>query len=284
VVAATIAPGGAASSTARVNGIARTAAATEVSWNWSGYVVTGLGSTANTASTTTAFKTVTATWKQPAAKCTGSTRSSASAIWVGLGGYSTRSEALEQAGTSTDCDRDGKASYYAWYELVPEPAITVKGFKVMPGDTITASVVVNGTDVLMWLKNRTRGKVFSKHITLAKPDLTSAEWIAEAPSECTNDGYCRQIPLANFGSVTFTKVAALATIEGLGEQGGTIASTLWQSTPIQLVPDRTERYFGDIVERPDAITGSAGATPIGLSADGSSFKVNWQAKPIVAGE
>jgi hypothetical protein len=265
------------------SGAAVTGDVMEVSWNWSGYVATGLGSTASTASSTTAFKSVTATWKQPAARCTGTTRSSASAIWVGLGGYSTRSKALEQTGTSADCSQSGKPSYYAWYELVPEPSITIKNFRVQPGDTITASVVVNGTDVLLWLKNRTRNQVFSKHVTLAQPDLTSAEWIAEAPSECTSDGYCRQIPLANFGSVTFTKIAALATIEGLGDQGGTVSSTLWQATPIQLVPDRTERYFGDIVERPDAIAGAAGATPIGLSADGSSFKVSWQAKPTAAG-
>jgi hypothetical protein len=281
VVAATVAPGGAALSSARVNGTASTAAATEVSWNWSGYVVTGLGSTAFTASTTTVFKSVTATWKQPAARCTGA-RSSASAIWVGLGGYSTGSDTLEQAGTSADCRPTGEASYYAWYELMP-PSITIKNFKVMPGDTITASVVVNGNDVLLWVKNRTRHRVFSKHVKLRDPDLTSAEWITEAPAECTPpDNNCRQLPLANFGSVTFTKVAALATIEGLGDQGGTISSTFWQATPIRLVPERTERDFGDN-QGPGSVTAAAGAKPIGLSADGSSFKVSWQAKPAGLG-
>ena len=150
---------------------------------------------------------------------------------------------------------------------MPEPSITIKNLKIFPGDVITASVVVNGTEVLLWIKNRTRNAVFSKRVTLANPDLTSAEWIAEAPSECTSDGFCRQVPLANFGSVTFTKVAALATIAGVGNQGGTIASTLWQSTPIQLVP-RTQRFYGDVVERPDTTTGSAGATPLGLTGDG----------------
>jgi hypothetical protein len=138
--------------------------------------------------------------------------------------------------------------------------------------------VVTGSEVLLWLKNRTRNAVFSKRITLASPDLTSAEWIAEAPSECTSDYSCRQVPLANFGSVTFTKVAALASINGLGDQGGTITSTLWQATPIQLVPRPSQRFFGDVVERPDATTGAAGATPVGLSADGGSFGVNWVAK------
>jgi hypothetical protein len=166
---------------------------------------------------------------------------------------------------------------------VPEPSVTIKNLKINPGDTITASVVVDGTTVLLWLKNRTRNAVFSKKITLADPDLTSAEWIAEAPSECTSNGYCRQVPLANFGSVTFTKVAALATIAGLGDQGGTLSSTLWQSTPIQLVPRPSQRFFGDLVERPDATSGSAGATPANLSADGGSFSVNWVANASATG-
>jgi hypothetical protein len=168
------------------------------------------------------------------------------------------------------------ASYYAWWEIVPDPSVKIK-LKVLPGDVVTGSVVVNGTEVLMQLKNRTRKTVFTKRVMFAEPDLTSAEWIAEAPSECTSSGFCRQVPLANFGSVTFTRIAALANIEGLGDQGGTITSTLWQATPIELVPQRSRRFFGDVVERPDSTTGSAGARPDGLSSDGRSFSVNWVA-------
>jgi Peptidase A4 family len=280
VAAAALAPGGAGTRTFHGNAIL--AATNDVSSNWSGYVATGLGSTATTASASTEFRNATATWRQPAAICTASGAASASAIWVGLGGYSTTSTALEQTGTSADCRASGKPSYYAWYELVPEPSITIKSVKVFPGDLITASVVVKDTEVLLQIKNRTRRTVFTKRVTLANPDLTSAEWIAEAPSECTSNGFCRQVPLANFGSVTFTKVAALATIDGLGNQGGTITSTLWQATPIQLVP-RTRRYFGDVVERPDTSTGSAGATPFGLTADGRSFGVDWVADASASG-
>ncbi len=264
------------------HGKAAVGVTSEVSTNWSGYVATGLGSTPSTASASTAFKNATGTWRQPAAVCTATGTASASAIWVGLGGYSTTSTALEQTGTSADCSASGKPTYYAWYELVPEPSITIKSVKIFPGDLITASVVVNGTDVLLQIKNRTQKTVFTKRVTLASPDLTSAEWVAEAPSECTANGFCRQVPLANFRSVTFNRVAALATIDGLGNQGGTITSTLWQATPIQLVP-RTRRFFGDIEERPDATTGSAGATPVGLSADGKSFTVNWVANPTASG-
>jgi hypothetical protein len=257
-------------------------AGNEISANWSGYVATGLGSSASTASATTQFTNATATWKQPAATCTASGAGSASAGWVGLGGYSTSSTALEQTGTSADCSAKGVASYYAWYELVPEPSITIKNLKIAAGNVITASVVVNGNDVLLQIKNRTRKTSFTKRTTLANPDLTSAEWIAEAPSECSSNGFCRQIALANFGSVNFTRVAALASIDGLGNQGGTIASTLWQSTPIELVP-LTRRFFGDVVERADATTGTAGAVPAALSGDGSSFSVNWVANATASG-
>jgi Peptidase A4 family len=166
---------------------------------------------------------------------------------------------------------------------VPAPSVTIKSLKIFPGDLVTASVVVNGNEILMQVKNRTRKTVFTKRMTVASPDLTSAEWIAEAPSECSSTGYCGQIPLANFGSVTFTKVAALATIAGLGDQGGTVASPLWQSTAIQLVPQGRERYFGDRFDRPDVTTGTAGATPFGLTSGGDSFGVNWVADSTTLG-
>ncbi len=248
--------------------------ASDVSSNWSGYVATGLGSTTTTASSSTTFKNATATWKVPKATCTATGTASASAVWVGLGGYSTSSTALEQTGTSSDCSAEGVPSYYAWWEIVPEPSVKIK-LKLLPGDVVTGSVVVDGREVLMQIKNRTRKTVFTKRVMFDAPDLTSAEWIAEAPSECSSNGFCRQVPLANFGSITFTKVAALASIDGLGDQGGTITSTLWQSTPIQLVPQRSRRFYGDVIERPDATTGSAGATPYGLAADGGSFSVAW---------
>ena len=81
---------------------------------------------------------MTGTWVQPAIDCT-STGSSASAFWVGLGGNTDGSNALEQAGTGAECDENGVATYYAWYELVPAPSITIP-LAIEPGDTITTTV------------------------------------------------------------------------------------------------------------------------------------------------
>ena len=78
-----------------------------------------------------AYTDVTGTWTQPAATCTpGSTTSAA--VWVGIGGYSQSSQKLEQTGTSADCDSSGKATYYAWYELVPADSVNIK-LKIFPG-------------------------------------------------------------------------------------------------------------------------------------------------------
>jgi hypothetical protein len=49
------------------------------------------------------------------------------------------------------------------------------------------------------------------------------------------------------------------------------------------VPSSQRRYFGDVVQRPDATAGAAGASPFGLSADGGSFGVNWVANAASAG-
>jgi Peptidase A4 family len=246
--------------------VAAPTAGIDVSSNWSGYAITGVGSTANVASTSMTFTDVTATWTQPTATCTPGQRTSA-AIWVGLGGYTVGSSALEQTGTSADCSNAGKATYYAWYELVPATSVTLK-LKIFPGDVITSTVVVKGTDVLVQVKDRTRHTVFTKHLQMATPDLTSAEWIAEAPSECTVAGFCRTVPLTNFGSVTFSKTFAL----GNG-QGGTLTGPGWESTAIQLVP-RARRFFGDVNA---SATSTAGASPANPAADGSGFTVNYVA-------
>jgi hypothetical protein len=244
----------------------------DVSSNWSGYAVTGVGSTATVASTSMTFADVTGTWTQPAATCTPG-QSTSAAIWVGLGGYTVGSNALEQAGTSADCSSSGRASYYAWYELVPATSVTLK-LKIFPGDVVTATVLIKDTDVLVQVKNRTRHTFFTKHLKMGAPDLTSAEWIAEAPSECTVAGFCRTVPLTNFGSVTFSKIAAL----GNG-QGGTLNGTGWEPTPIQLVP-RARRFFGDVNA---SASSTAGASPTNVSSDGSAFTVNWVADATTSG-
>jgi len=246
----------------------------DISSNWAGYVVTGLGSTPTTASPAMSYTDVTGQWVQPNAVCKHGTPTSL-AIWVGLGGYSLSSQELEQVGTSADCDENGKPSYYIWYELVPADPVNLK-LKIAPGDTIVSVVKVNGTDVLVQVIDRTRGTRFTRHLTMASPDLTSAEWIAEAPTLCNESGFCKQLAVTRFHSFAFARTYAIGN--GLG---GTITSPNWISTALHLVP-RSRRFFGDRND-PTATAGQAGVAASAPTQDGTGFTVTWQANPSASG-
>jgi hypothetical protein len=241
-------------------------AATEASTNWAGYAVTSA-----TPDSPISFTSVTGTWTQAGATCPTGTGDSASAVWVGLGGYALDSQALEQIGTDADCNANGPPSYYAWYELVPEPPVNLT-IKINPGDLITTSVNVSGNTVVLQLKNRTRHTTATKRAAVGAPDVRSAEWIAEAPSSCTNFR-CDPLPLANFGSVTFSRVATI----GNGHPG-TLTDPTWTAQPIQLVPQGHGGFgFYPGPDRGYVTYGSTAGTspPLSLSADGRSFTLSW---------
>ena len=199
-------------------GAGAASAATAVSSNWSGYAVTGA-----------IFSSVTGTWIQPTADCTSARGSvTASAFWVGLGGDSGSSNALEQAGTEADCSATGTASYSAWYELVPAASVKLP-LAISPGDTISATVTVKGTQVTLQVADKTTGKAVTKTLSMASPDVSSAEWIAEAPSAVTNMG-TQVLPLTDFGTVAFSNAEA-TTKSG---HTGTISDSAWTATRIAL--------------------------------------------------
>ena len=156
----------------------------EVSSNWSGYAAISTDPDAPAA-----FTDVTATWRVPKSTCT-TDRISSAAFWVGLGGYDPASNSLEQLGTGADCDGSSKTpTYYAWWELVPAASVQDPADDQAPGDTISAAVLVNGQKISFSLKDLTRHTRFSKVLTATQDlDTASAEWIAEAPSDCSSSG------------------------------------------------------------------------------------------------
>ena len=248
----------ASAGTASTRRFAMNDGAQSVSANWSGYTLQD----ANAAGLQ--FTSVTGTWTVPVTTCD-STSTASAAFWVGLGGSSDTATGLEQTGTGADCS-NGTAKYYAWYEILPAASVEVP-LKVKPGDQITTSVNVNGTTTLVQIKNRTRKTSFTKALTVDAPDLTSAEWIAEAPSACSNVSRCTVLPLANFGTVNFTRAAAIASAHP-----GTITDPTWANAAISLVPQSSSRFFA----ARDS-SSPAGATPGVLSSDGRSFPVSWVA-------
>ena len=241
----------------------RLGADTVVSSNWAGYAVSGT----NASGVPTSFTDVTGSWIQPKVSCTAG-RPSYSAFWVGLGGFSSESQALEQIGTEANCDTGGHAVYAAWYELVPAPSTPIR-MTVRPGDRITAAVLVQGGQVTLQLTNTTRHARATQRVTAPELDLTSAEWIVEAPSTCTISGRCRTLPLANFGSVFFTRAAATGDAHA-----GTITDPAWAGTPIVLAETGAGGLGPFTTDHPSS--SRSGATPGTLSADGRSFAVAWR--------
>jgi hypothetical protein len=232
-------------------------AATTTSSNWAGYAVSKPG---------VKFRRVAATWVMPTATCNATGRRRYSAAWLGLGGYHTTSNALEQIGTEADCTAKGTPSYSAWYELVPDDPVDID-LTIKPGETVSASVTVSGHTVKLYLANRTRGTVFTKQLTADRIDVTSAEWIVEAPSACYGDR-CETLPLANFGSTSFANAKATSTT---GHQG-TISDRAWSATSIALRADRGRAFGG----RFTADSGSGGASPGDLTATGDGFAVAYE--------
>jgi hypothetical protein len=223
---------------------------TETSSNWAGYAVTHRKP----------FTSVTGKWVQPTATCV-DLSSTYSAFWVGLGGFSANSFAVEQTGTLANCS-DGSPSYTAWYELYPKPPVMLRT-AVHPGDTLSATVSVSRKTVVIRLRNVTTGKLFTKRLRMNRPDLGSAEWVAEAPSGCDSAGNCSTLPLTNFGTVAFSH--GTATVKG---HKGHISDPVWSETTIEL--------HGDLNDPNNPSQAGANAIPRGLGPDGGSFAIDWQ--------
>jgi hypothetical protein len=230
----------------------------ETSSNWAGYAVTP-----TPGGSVISFTNVVGTWVQPAVNCTSGTPSY-SAFWVGLGGFDETASSLEQTGTESNCTSSNTPQYDAWYEILPAPPVRLK-LAIRPGDTISAAVTVTGRTLHFRLRNLTRRTVVNKKVTMAAPDLTSAEWIAEAPAACSGSGRCSVLPLANFGSVDFQQAAATGS-----RHSGLIPDPAWSATAISLDGSRsgTPGFF------PNRGGAEASAVPSALSASGS-FSVAW---------
>jgi Peptidase A4 family len=237
----------------------------QVSSNWSGYAAVP------PAGDTVTFTDVTATWQQPKGRCVAG-RSDSAGFWVGLGGFVGDAKALEQLGTEVDCSRAGGAPHHsAWWEIVPAGPVSIP-LEIAPGDTIAAAVLVDGQTVTFSMRNLTRPRRarFSKRTTVAQPlDVSSAEWVAEAPSVCGSSDRCRVVPLTNFGSITFSNAALTGNAHA-----GTLVDPTWTLTPIELVGGRdgSSRVF----DPGDPLGPGVGAVPGEAGADGRSFTVSWQ--------
>ncbi len=223
--------------------------------NWAGYAAH---------SSRVHFTHVVGTWRQPSAVCAPGTPTYSSQ-WVGLGGFASNSTALEQVGSELDCSASGKLVSTVWYELVPAPSRNIR-MTVAPGDQLTAAVAVTGHLVRLQLSDLTRHTTFSRTVFVRQLDVSSADWIVEAPSECSSSSSCQQLPLADFGTTAMTRAS---TQTSTGHRAG-ISDPLWRTTAITL-----SSAAGRFVGSGSAAGAGAEATPSNLVFGGSAFAVTY---------
>jgi Peptidase A4 family len=208
---------------------------TAQSTNWSGYAVTSIRAGA--------FRTVSASWTEPRANCSGVSGRRLSSFWVGLDGANNGT--VEQLGTDVDC-RAGIPAYFAWWETFPDPAVNLPR-RVNPGDRMFASVTFRGAgNFALFIRDSTRR--WSRTIIRNVPSATrtSAEVIAEAPALLIGRRIVIQ-NLTNFGAVHWTgsKVNGIL-LKNIGRR--------IRITMVEVNPPHLPRAFTSLVSATDAFT------------------------------
>ena len=208
------------------------------STNWSGYVVTG----ANNSVTD-----VKGSWTVPTLVCPALAPDSYSSFWLGIDGYG--SNTVEQIGIEADCV-GGTPVYSAWFEFYPHWPYSIDSVPVHPGDTMSAEVSYGAKgQFTVKLTNVHLKQSFSTTTKMPQAQLSSAEWIAEAP---WSSGV---LPLANFGTAFFD----------------TCSATVGKNT------NAIGKFSAANVIQVDMVTsgGVVKAQTSKLSGNGSSFSVVW---------
>lgn len=114
-------------------------------------------------------------------------------------------ETLIQTGTEQDVSSNGKASYSAWWETIPQPATPIAKLKVGPGDRMHAAV--REVSPQLWkitITDLTTKQSFSTTVAYSSSQDT-AEWIEETPLVIgAGTGFA---PLPNLTSPSFDQAS-----------------------------------------------------------------------------
>ncbi len=203
--------------------------------NWSGY-------NQGTLEKGGLFNSVAGTWVVPTAKQHTSGQAEYSSSWIGIGGgcvdanCNVTDTTLIQAGTEQDVSSSGKASYYAWWELIPAPSVKISGFAVRAGDNITGMISEAAEE--LWtiaLTNTTTGKSWKMTVPYSSTHLT-AEWVEETPL------------IIGGGGSGFSALPNLGTVKFSGAQVNGQNAALKSSESIQLV----DANSGKVLATPSA--------------------------------
>src|SRR3954449_4550191 len=156
------------------------------------------------------FNSIQGDWIVPTATQHTAGQSADSSTWIGIGGgcidanCTVGDNTLIQTGTEQDVDSSGKASYSAWWEVIPGPSLNIN-MTVAPGDHMSSSIAeaVPGSNVwTITLKDVTRNESFSQTVPYTSTHAT-AEWISETPLLIGTDAGLASLP--NLTTTPFSK-------------------------------------------------------------------------------
>jgi hypothetical protein len=177
--------------------------------NWSGYNQGALEQGGKT------FHSIAGNWTVPTATPRKSGEAEYSATWIGIGGgcvdaaCTATDGTLIQDGTSQDIDSTGRASYYAWWELIPAPSVNLSSCSpdasctVAAGDHMTSSIASAANGLwTMSMADTTRGWTWSMTISYSSTE-GSAEWIEETPVVIDSSGKVTVGPMPNLSTTNF---------------------------------------------------------------------------------
>ena len=190
------------------------AVAANKSNNWSGYDQGTLEQGGKL------FHQISGTWVVPTATAHKAGENEFSATWVGIGGgcvdanCTVTDPTLIQAGTTQDVDSTGKASYTAWWEIIPAPSVSVN-LAVTAGNKV--QVNITETTPGLWsivIKNISTGKRWSMTVPYTSTYAT-AEWIEETPVVIDTSGTITVGPMPNLSRVHFDRGLANKANPGL---------------------------------------------------------------------
>ncbi len=213
---------------------------TIVSVGWAGYVV------ASSFNERQEVVGISGSWTVP--KVDTSAGNGYSSAWIGIGGQTEKT--LIQVGTEHNVLR-GRETYGAWYEMLPDYAIKIQNFSILPGHRIEAAITIvnpNLNEWNIWIRDVTNGEVFSQNFVY-NSTRSSGEWIVE---RSTVNGQVSSLP--DFDCVTFSD-CVIQVSEGKGAISNFTYSTV----------QMTNQQYGRL------------ATASTLTGDGSGFNVSYQA-------
>jgi len=184
--------------------------------NWSGY------NQGTIEKGGTLFHQVSGDWVVPTATQHKSGEAEYSSTWIGIGGGCVDAtclitdSTLIQAGTEQDVDAGGKASYSAWWELIPAPGVTIDTLPVKAGDRVHFDIreaVPNSEVWTFTAQNLTTGTSWTQTLPYSSTYGT-AEWIEETPIVIDTSGNALN-PLPNLSTVRINNGQANSANPGL---------------------------------------------------------------------